>query len=159
MSPKQLGGKASRFTHTERLQFTKEDEKNVVVASSREEEKEEEINRVKQELDEVSLRCEELEQEIRALSGSISRVEEECKDQEEANKKLQESIGVKEKIVKLIKDAPNNIVRLKEEIGNWLLYFTFEILNHSSICLFSHKIKFQCICTKMFIITKCKLTN
>ncbi len=118
LSPKQLSGKASRFTHSEKLQFTKEDDNNMVVASSREEEKEEEIKRVKEELDKLSSSCEELELEVKRLGGLISRVEDEFKNNEEENKKLRENILVKEKIVRLIEDAPSNIDRLKEEIGN-----------------------------------------
>ena len=37
LSPKQLNNKASRFTHSERLQFTKENEHNVVISNSSEE--------------------------------------------------------------------------------------------------------------------------
>ena len=39
-------------------------------------------------------------------------------DQEELNKKLLEKISVKQKTVNLITDAPANIVKLNEEIGN-----------------------------------------
>lgn len=44
---------------------------------------------------------------------AILQVEQNCKNQMEANKKIEEDISVKEKTVKLIKNAPQNILTLK----------------------------------------------
>lgn len=57
-------------------------------------------------------------QEIKRLNGSIAQIDQACSNQVEVNNKLQESVNVKEKTVKLVQDAPKNILRLKEEINN-----------------------------------------
>lgn len=48
----------------------------------------------------------------------MTLIEQNCTDQIETNKKLEENLIVKQKIVRLIKDAPQNISKLKEDITN-----------------------------------------
>ena len=65
---KHIGIKGSRFTHSEKLQFTKEDSDQAVsVSSSSEEKKDEEIKDLKDNL-------ENLESELKRLNGLISKV-------------------------------------------------------------------------------------
>ena len=63
------------FTHSEKLQFTKEDsDQAVTVSSSSEEKKEEEIKSLKDSLDNLNKNFEDLESEIKRLNGLISKV-------------------------------------------------------------------------------------
>lgn len=119
LSPKQMNTKASRFAHSEKLQFTKEENnRNVsVITSSNEEKKEEEIKSLKENLENLNQTYENLESEFKKLNDSVSELEKNCTSQDEVNKKIQESILIKKKTVKLIEDAPKNIQRLKEEIS------------------------------------------
>ena len=67
--------KDSRFTHSEKLQFTKEDSEQVVsVSSSSEEKKDEEIKSLKENLDSLNKDFDNLENEIKKLNESISKV-------------------------------------------------------------------------------------
>jgi chromosome segregation ATPase len=72
---KHIDTKGTRFTHSEKLQFTKEDsDQAVTVSSSSEEKKEEEIKSLKESLDNLNKSFEDLESEIKRLNGLISKV-------------------------------------------------------------------------------------
>ena len=72
---KHIGIKGSRFTHSEKLQFTKEDSDQAVsVSSSSEEKKDEEIKDLKDNLENLNKNFENLESELKRLNGLISKV-------------------------------------------------------------------------------------
>lgn len=100
LSPKSMSTKASRFAHSEKLQFTKESDQGVAVVTSSTEEvillklhlhegkflmfvvvvvvffkkKEEEIKHLKEDLEQLNQTYEDLEQELKKLNDSILEV-------------------------------------------------------------------------------------
>ena len=67
--------KGSRFTHSEKLQFTKEESDQVVtISGSSEEKKDEEIKNLKENLENLNKNFETLENEIKKLNSLISKV-------------------------------------------------------------------------------------
>lgn len=123
-SEKRDSGKGSRFTHTEKLQFAKDDDKllsEMVLGegpkvSSEEEIKknqEEETNALREQLRELTSQLEKMEVDMKNFKSGISELEQQQKDLEKENDVNRESYKVKKKTMDLLPDAENNIAKLQ----------------------------------------------
>ncbi|XP_052281659.1 coiled-coil domain-containing protein 22 homolog [Dreissena polymorpha] len=120
--------KGSRFTHTEKLLFAKDDEKalsevqsQVPVGKTEEDiqkEREEELTKLKDELNSLTSDLEKLELEVRKFTAGSQQMEEEIANQTRANLEKEEGYKVKKRTLDLLPDAENNIAKLQAVVDS-----------------------------------------
>ncbi|CAI9731695.1 Hypothetical predicted protein [Octopus vulgaris] len=121
--------KGSRFTHTEKLQFTKEDEKIAQISEaatktsedSEEEQKlkrEEEIQALNEELNDHRSKAEQTDIEMKKFVAGKQKMMEEIELTKRKNAEKEEKYHVKKRTLDLLPDAENNIKMLKSVVDN-----------------------------------------
>ncbi|XP_052795747.1 coiled-coil domain-containing protein 22 homolog [Mya arenaria] len=120
--------KGSRFTHTEKLLFAKDDDKAMsevqvqAPAGKTEEEKqqerEDEVGRLREELNSLSAGLEKLELEVRKFAASKQQMDEEIANQARSNTDKEEGYKVKKRTLDLLPDAENNIAKLQTVVDS-----------------------------------------
>ncbi|KAK3099768.1 hypothetical protein FSP39_009318 [Pinctada imbricata] len=121
-------GKGSRFTHTEKLVFAKEEDQTAqqigagVERGQTEEElqkqREEEVDGLKQDLNSVASRLENLDIDVKKLTAGIQQMEEEITTQARQNTDKEEAFKVKKRTLDLLPDAENNIAKLQQVVDS-----------------------------------------
>lgn len=117
-------GKGSRFTHTEKLQFAKDDDKlasemaigeGPKVSSEEEirQQQEDEVNALRDQLQELTTQVEKMEIDMKKFKAGMTEMEENQKQVEAQNVESQEMYKVKKKTMDLLPDADNNIAQLQ----------------------------------------------
>ncbi|KAL5012891.1 hypothetical protein ScPMuIL_011442 [Solemya velum] len=115
-------GKGSRFTHTEKLLFAKDEEKAVsqlvgeTATHSEEElqkEREEELNSLREELNNVSSQFSNLDLDVKKFTAGIQELEERLTLQKKENEENEKSYSIKKRTLDLLPDAENNISKLQ----------------------------------------------
>eukprot|EP00794_Sanderia_malayensis_P006860 gene6860-7632_t len=119
--------KGSRFTHSEKLQFSKGDESLMDAVANQqstgkadtEEEKqrkrEEEIAEVKQELMELAQNLENVNLEMKKAKAQSNQITSQHNELEANNKSLEDSYRLKKRTIDLLPDAANNILKLEKD--------------------------------------------
>ncbi|XP_071847669.1 coiled-coil domain-containing protein 22 homolog [Apostichopus japonicus] len=126
-SEKRESGKGSRFTHAEKLQFAKDDDKlasemalgeGPKVSSEEEikQQQEEEANSLREQLRELTSQLEKMEIDMKNYKAGITELEEEQKDLEKQYEANQDLYKVKKKTMDLLPDADNNIAKLQSVV-------------------------------------------
>ncbi|XP_023218766.1 coiled-coil domain-containing protein 22 homolog [Centruroides sculpturatus] len=119
---KNLRQKGSRFTHSEKLQFTQDEISNdqsksiAPVVSSEEEVKksqEEQISDLRNRVDELTETLEQKEIDAKHLNASIQQIAEQIISQEKKIEEFQEAYRVKKRTFDLLPDADNNLQKLQ----------------------------------------------
>ncbi|GAB1601523.1 coiled-coil domain-containing protein 22 homolog [Argonauta hians] len=121
--------KGSRFTHTEKLQFTKEDEKIAQISEaavkpcedSEEDQKlkrEEEVQALNDELNECRSKTDQTDMEIKKFVAGKQKMAEESELMQRKNAEKEEKYHVKKRTLDLLPDAENNIKTLKSVVDN-----------------------------------------
>ncbi|KAL4230380.1 Coiled-coil domain-containing protein 22 [Mactra antiquata] len=120
--------KGSRFTHSEKLLFAKDDDKaisevtTVLPAGQTEEEKqkerEEEVNGLKDELTSLTSRLDDLDLEVKKFTASIQQMEEQISNQNRSNSEKEDGYKVKKRTLDLLPDAENNIAKLQSVVDS-----------------------------------------
>lgn len=120
--------KGSRFTHTEKLLFAKNEEKamsEVVTegpAVQTEEEiqqqREAEVEKLKSELGDLTSQLDNLDLEVKKFTASIQQMEEAIASQNQANKEKEDGFMVKKRTLDLLPDAENNIAKLQSVVDS-----------------------------------------
>uniref|UniRef100_A0A8C4WYD9 Coiled-coil domain-containing protein 22 n=1 Tax=Eptatretus burgeri TaxID=7764 RepID=A0A8C4WYD9_EPTBU len=118
--------KGSRFTHTEKLVFQKEPDKqerqlprpSEPVITSKEEQqaaeklREEEVAELRQKLDELTMKAESLKEDSKCLQAGIAQVSQEFGESEEQLTEQREVARVRQRTLSLLPDAGNSIAKL-----------------------------------------------
>lgn len=119
---KNLRQKGSRFTHSEKLQFTKDEvitnePKNITPVASTEEDlkknREEQVRNLRNQVDELTEMLEQKEIDIKHLNASIQQIIEQITSQEKKIEELQEAYRVKKRTFDLLPDADDNLQKLQ----------------------------------------------
>lgn len=115
-------GKGSRFQHTEKLQFAKEEDAPMQVEEATEEElqqrREEEVTALQEQLAQLTAQLEALELGRKKFSSGIQHMMERELQQNAQNKENEEAYKVKKTTHDLLPNADENITKLKELIQN-----------------------------------------
>ncbi|XP_045203989.2 coiled-coil domain-containing protein 22 homolog [Mercenaria mercenaria] len=120
--------KGSRFTHTEKLLFAKDEDKAISEVSvqgpagqteeEKQKEREEEVDTLKEELNTLTSRLENLDLEVKKFTASIQQMEEEIANQNRANAEKEDGYKVKKRTLDLLPDAENNIAKLQSVVDS-----------------------------------------
>lgn len=76
-------------------------------------EREEEVNKLRDELNEVTASLDKLDLEVKKFTASMQQMEEEIANQNRANSEKEDGYKVKKKTLDLLGDAENNIGKLQ----------------------------------------------
>ncbi|XP_071087689.1 coiled-coil domain-containing protein 22 homolog [Haliotis cracherodii] len=120
--------KGSRFAHTEKLMFGKDEEKTmaqiggeVPTKDTEEEQKqkrEEEIESLRGELGELASRLEQLDTENRKFAASHQQMQDAISTETRTMDDKEQAYRVKKRTLDLLPDAENNIAKLQELVDN-----------------------------------------
>ncbi|KAL3878373.1 hypothetical protein ACJMK2_030732 [Sinanodonta woodiana] len=121
--------KGSRFTHTEKLLFAKDEEKVISEVSTGEgprtkteeelqKEREVEMEDLREELINLVSRLELVDMDMRKFTAGIQQMEEEIGNQGRINKEKEEGFIVKKRTLDLLPDAENNVTKLQAVVDN-----------------------------------------
>ncbi|XP_067664009.1 coiled-coil domain-containing protein 22 homolog [Haliotis asinina] len=120
--------KGSRFAHTEKLMFGKDEEKTmaqiggeVPTKDTEEEQKqkrEEEVESLRAELGELASRLEQLDTENRKFAASQQQMQDAISTETRKMDDKEQAYRVKKRTLDLLPDAENNIAKLQELVDN-----------------------------------------
>uniref|UniRef100_UPI00358DFEA0 coiled-coil domain-containing protein 22 isoform X2 n=1 Tax=Myxine glutinosa TaxID=7769 RepID=UPI00358DFEA0 len=119
--------KGSRFTHTEKLVFQKEPDKqkrqlprpSEPVTTSKEEQqaaenqREEEVAELRQKLDELTMKAESLREDSKRLQAGVAQLSQEVGESEEQLAEQREVARVRQRTLSLLPDAGHSIAKLQ----------------------------------------------
>lgn len=120
--------KGSRFTHTEQLIFSKDDEKTASQIGSEtdkarseeelQQQREKEVQDLRDELNSLVSSLEKLEVDIKKITASMQQMDDETKSQQRSNTEKEDSFKVRKRTLDLLPDAENNIAKLQEVVDS-----------------------------------------
>lgn len=121
--------KGSRFTHTEKLQFTKEEEKIAQISEAaasmagdteedQQTKRESEIQMLQDEINENLTQIDIIDTDMKKFAASIQKMNEETEVKKRENVEKEEKYLVKKRTLDLLPDADNNIVKLQSVVDN-----------------------------------------
>jgi len=122
--------KGSRFTHTKKLQFAKDDDDIIAELGSqkpkdegdteeeRQRKREEELSSLKDQFQELTTQLDNMQLEIKQAKSNSNQMKERKDLAQSKKKELEDTYRVKKRTIDLLPDAENNIMKLEQLVEN-----------------------------------------